>query len=168
MREFELCLIDDETEITGTLRTRFSLTLDELEPAFKILSFNDLESAKVHLEQSDNLAILVLDHDFPASTPELQTGYDLASWVKRSFWTRHFTPIIYFTGRESKAGFDEQSLALGISAPDFYFAKSRSFDESLEELIALLHTRLCNFEDTLDQHGFEIALAQFTSLGWEL
>lgn len=168
MREFELCLIDDESEITETLRTRFALTLSDLEPSFQISSFNDLQSAKAHLEHSENFVVLVLDHDFPAIGRELQTGYDLAGWVKRSFWTRHFTPIIYFTGRESKAGFDAQTIALGISAPDFYFAKSRSYDESLEDLITLLHTRLCNFEDTLDQHGLEIALTQFTSLGWEL
>jgi len=168
MRNFELCIVDDESEITESLRSRLMMTLEDLSPSLTISTFTELTAAKAHLETSTSFMILVLDHDFPAIDPNMSCGYDLAAWVKRSFWTRHFTPIIYFTGRESRSGFDERALALGIAAPDFFLSKSRGFSDELETLISGLHTRLCNFEDTLEEHGLEIAMTQFTSLGWEL
>lgn len=168
MRDFQLCIVDDEADVTDALNARLSLTLEGLIPPFKIVSFNDLASAKQYLETSSDLVLLILDHDFPDIRSELSSGYDLASWVKLNFWTRHFTPIIYFTGRESATGFDERKLALGVASPDFYFPKNRGYSTELEALITSLHTRMCNFEDTLDQHGMEIAMTQFTKAGWEL
>lgn len=167
MRDFHLLIIDDESGVIGDLHSRLMITLEDLEPNFKFFTFLTLEAAREHLTRSDALTLLILDHDFPVAESELISGYDLSSWVKNHFWTRHFTPIIYYTGRESRHAFDAQKLSLGSSAPDFYYPKSDSYSSRLEELLEAVHTRMCNFEDTMEQHGLEVAMIQFTSLGWD-
>lgn len=168
MRRLSLYLVDDEPSVLESLNSRLSVTLAKLNPNFNILSFTKMSDAKASLRNSQDLVIIILDHDFGDEPGEFSFGYDLGAWIKTNFWTRHFTPIIYFTGRETEASYNKNKVELGQCAPDFYFPKNKGYSTDLEELIGSLHVRVLNFEDTLDQHGLEVALSQFTGIGWDI
>jgi len=126
---------------------------------FDFKSFTDPTLAEAEIEKSNTLVLVILDHDFSMSANPEYKGYDFGKKAKYLHWTRCVLPIIYLTGREDRKSFDLASVALGGSAPDDYLHKTQISE--LPERIHAWADRLHNFQETVDEHGREVALTQY-------
>jgi DNA-binding response OmpR family regulator len=99
LEDYEVWVIDDEEQILRSTKTSLELA------GYKVRVFSDPVKTGSELKECDKFVLLILDHDFSNSEQPSYTGYDLAKLVKTEYFLGRSAPIIYLTGRETKANF---------------------------------------------------------------
>ncbi len=157
-QNFTVVVIDDDLNFSESLTALLRIG------GFITEHFSSVEAAINGAGQSEKLFMTILDHDFSVGSQTGLVGYEFSNFLKKNHWAGKVMPIIYLTGRESKEGFEQAISTFGGYAPDEYIPKSKLASDPgyLETRIDLYLDRLYNFEASVDEHGINIAIGQFT------
>lgn len=155
---FKLVAIDDDLNFLESLTALLEIS------GYIVTTFLSVEAAIAGTENDRELFVTLLDHDFSLGNTDGKFGYEFSKHLKRVHWAGVVMPIIYLTGRESKEGFNAAVSEFGGYAPDEYFSKSKLAAQpgELQKRIDFYLDRLANFEASVDEHGIEIAVGQFS------
>jgi CheY-like chemotaxis protein len=153
--DYEIWVIDDEQQVLSSTRTFLEVL------GYKVQTFSDPALAEIEIATCKKYVLLIVDHDFSQSEDPNYKGYEFSRFVKENYFLKRSAPIIYLTGRERKSNFDAQKASFPNIVPNVFLSKSEvALDAGLlENSVAAGFVYLEEIENSIDEHGLEIALS---------
>ena len=152
--DYEIWVVDDEEQVRTSVKDYLEIF------GYQVQTFADPVRTEAELALCAKYILVILDHDFSNTEQPTYTGYDFSKKVKQDYFLARATPIIYLTGRETRANFDKYTAEFPSIVPNVFLQKNEiALDGTLlANTVAAGFKYLENLENSIEEHGLALAL----------